>query len=144
MDPITTAILAALAKLAEPAIKDSYEGLKAIIVRKFGTHHEIVRAVDNLEKKPDSAGRKETLKEEIVGSGAVADTELLAAANSLLARLKEPPVARRSSIRWSRETETSSREPVTSISRERRLKATSTGQRQNGESRGSSNGYRGP
>jgi disulfide oxidoreductase YuzD len=91
MDPITTAVLAALAKLAEPAIKDSYEGLKTIIVRKFGAHHEVVRAVDNLEKKPDSAGRKETLKEEIVGSGAVADTEILAAANSLLAKLKQQP-----------------------------------------------------
>jgi hypothetical protein len=30
MDPITTAIVAALAKLAEPAIKDAYDGLKAI------------------------------------------------------------------------------------------------------------------
>ena len=27
MDPITTAIIAALAKLAEPAIKDAYDGL---------------------------------------------------------------------------------------------------------------------
>jgi disulfide oxidoreductase YuzD len=91
MDPISTAILAALAKLAEPAIKDAYDGLKAIIKRKFGAHHEVVQAVENLEKKPNSIGRREMLKEEIVGSGAVADTEILAAARSLIENLKKQP-----------------------------------------------------
>jgi hypothetical protein len=91
MDPITTAILAALAKLADPAIKDAYDGLKAIIKKKFGAHHEVVQAVENLEKKPDSIGRRETLKEEFVGSGATADAEILAAARSLLENLKKQP-----------------------------------------------------
>jgi disulfide oxidoreductase YuzD len=91
MDPITTAILAALAKLAEPAIKDAYDGLKAIIKRKFGANHEVVQAVDRVEEKPDSSGRRETLKEEIVGSGALADPEIAAAAHSLLEKLKQQP-----------------------------------------------------
>lgn len=91
MDPITTAILAALAKLAEPAIKDAYDGLKAIIIRKFGAHHEVIKAVDSVEKNPDSPGRRETLKEEVVASGAATDAEILAAARSLLEELKQQP-----------------------------------------------------
>jgi hypothetical protein len=91
MDPISTAILAALAKLAEPAIKDAYDGLKAIIKRKFGAHHEVVQAVESLEKKPDSVGRREMLNEEMASSGVAADTEILAAAHSLLENLKNQP-----------------------------------------------------
>ena len=91
MDPITTAILAALTKLAEPAIKDAYEALTALIKKKFGAHHEVSQAVESLEKKPDSVGRRETLKEEIVSSGAAADAEILASACSLLEKLKEQP-----------------------------------------------------
>jgi hypothetical protein len=91
MDPITTAILAGIAKLAEPAIKDAYEGLKAIVERKFGGHHEVVQAVESLEKKPDSIGRREMLKEEIAASGVGADAEVLAAARSLLDTLNKQP-----------------------------------------------------
>jgi hypothetical protein len=91
MDPITTAILAALAKLAEPAIKDAYDGLKAIIKRKFGARHEVVHAVESLEEKPDSVGRREMLKTEIVGSGAAVDAEILAAARSLLKNVEKQP-----------------------------------------------------
>ena len=91
MDPISTAILAALAKLAEPAIKDAYDGLKAIIKRRFGAHHEVIQAVESLEKKPDSSGRREVLNEEMVSSGAAADAEILAAARFLLENLKKQP-----------------------------------------------------
>lgn len=91
MDPITTAILAALAKLAEPAIKDAYDGLKAIIKRKFGAHHEVVQAVENVERKPDSSGRREMLKEEIASSKAEADPEIVAATQALLQKLQQLP-----------------------------------------------------
>ena len=58
MDPITTAILAALAKLAEPAIKDSYDGLKAIIKRKFGANGTCTGASDrNAHQRPDHRSR---------------------------------------------------------------------------------------
>jgi hypothetical protein len=91
MDPISTAILAGLAKLAEPAIKDAYEGLKSIIIKKFGPPHEVVQAVEGVEKKPDSVGRRETLKEELEDSGAAADAEVLAAARTLLEKLQQQP-----------------------------------------------------
>ena len=91
MDPITTAILAALAKLAEPAIKDAYDGLKALIVKKFGPQHEVVQAVENLEKRPDSAGRRETLQEEIAASKATHDADIAAAARSVRDSMTKQP-----------------------------------------------------
>jgi hypothetical protein len=84
MDPITTAMLAALGKLAEPAVKDGYEALKALLIRKFGKPSEVVKAVETLEGKPDSAGRQATLAEEIVTAGAARDAELLKLAQALL------------------------------------------------------------
>jgi hypothetical protein len=89
MEPITTALVAALGKLAEPAVKDAYEGLKALIVKKLGARHGVVEAVGNLEKKPDSAGRRETLNEEIAGSSAAGDAEVVTAAHRLLEQVKK-------------------------------------------------------
>ena len=84
MDQITAAVLAALGKLAEPAVKDAYEALKAFLVRKFGKPAEVVKAVEGLEAKPDSAGRQATLAEEVAAAGAARDAELLKLAQALL------------------------------------------------------------
>ena len=87
MDPITLAIVGALAKVGEEAIKDAYHALKAAIKAKFGSKSELVKAVDSLEKQPASAGRKETLHEEVVSAKADKDPELLKAANQILTRI---------------------------------------------------------
>lgn len=84
MEPITTALVAALGKLAEPAVRDAYEGLKALLARKFGARHAVLEAVDQLEQKPDSAGRRATLQEEVGSSAAAGDPDVLAAAQRLL------------------------------------------------------------
>ena len=84
MDQITTAVVAALSQLAEPAVKDAYEAVKALLVRKFGKPSEVVKAVEALEAKPDSAGRQATLTEEMASSGAARDGELLQLAQALL------------------------------------------------------------
>ena len=84
MDQITTAVLAALGQLAEPAVKDAYEAVKALLVRKFGKPSDVVKAVEALEAKADSAGRRATLTEEMASSGAARDGELLQLAQALL------------------------------------------------------------
>jgi hypothetical protein len=89
MDPISLAIVSALAKLSEEIVKDSYEALKSLIARKFGAESDLSRAVDNLEKKPDSAGRRGTLEEEVASSRADQDPELLKVAETLSAQVKE-------------------------------------------------------
>ena len=77
-------MLAALGQLAEPAVKDAYEAVKALIVRKFGKASDVVKAVEAVEAKPDSAGRQTTLTEEMASSGAARDGELLQLAQALL------------------------------------------------------------
>jgi hypothetical protein len=84
MEPVTTALIAALAKMAEPAVKDAYEGLKALLVKKLGARNAVLDAVGDLEKKPDSAGRRETLHEEVTASAVANDPDIVAAARTLL------------------------------------------------------------
>jgi hypothetical protein len=99
MDPITTAILAAIAagvaassgKVAEKTVLDGYNALKAILLTKFGQASYVIKAVDSVEARPDSPGRKETLREEIVASKADKDPEILEAAQTLVKMLKATP-----------------------------------------------------
>lgn len=88
MEPITTALVAALGNLAEPAVRDAYDGLKSLLARKFGARHAVLEAVDQLERKPDSAGRRATLQEEVGSSQAAGDPDVLAAAQRLLESLQ--------------------------------------------------------
>ena len=60
MDPITAAIMAALSAIAsglvESSVKDGYEGLKALIRRKWGDASSVAKSVDALEATSDSKG----------------------------------------------------------------------------------------
>ena len=91
MDPITTALLAGVSKLAEPAIKDAYEGIKTLIHRKFGATSNVARAAVELEKSPASAARREVLKEEVAAAEVDSDKDIITAANALLEKLKTLP-----------------------------------------------------
>ncbi len=99
MDPVTTAIIAAVScgaasgvnDAAKKAIGDSYEGIKAVIKRRFGSASDAADAMEKLEAKPDSQGRRETLAEELKSINAAADRELLSAAQSLLELIKSLP-----------------------------------------------------
>ena len=91
MDVITTAIIAALANLSKDAIKDSYDALKSALKKKFGSDSDVVDAVEGLEKKPDSEGRKGTLQEEIEGAKVNDDVEIVQLAQDLLNKLKDEP-----------------------------------------------------
>ncbi len=92
MDPITTAIIAALSagaasgltETSKTAITDAYSRLKDLLTKKFGAKSEVVQAMSQLETKPDSSGRKEMLQEEIAAVQAEQDEELLTAAKHVL------------------------------------------------------------
>jgi hypothetical protein len=96
MEPITiivTAVVAGAAvaakDVAAQAVKDGYAALKALIVRRFGEKADVAGAIEGVEKKPDSKGRQETLKEELEAAGAGQDAELVRLAQTLLDLLKE-------------------------------------------------------
>ena len=73
MDSITMAIVAALdagvvgdtVEADQQAAVEAYEALKAALSQKFGADSDLSDAIDKLEKKPESFGRKEVLKEEV-------------------------------------------------------------------------------
>ncbi|NEP21932.1 MAG: hypothetical protein F6K49_07885 [Moorea sp. SIO3I6] len=89
MDVITEAIIVALANLGKDVIKNSYNALKSAIKEKFGSDSDVVNAVEGLEKKPDSEGRKVTLKEEIQNSKVNEDPEIHQLAQDILDKVEE-------------------------------------------------------
>lgn len=96
MDPITlivtalaTGAAAAIKDVGGKAVKDAYDGLKALIVRKFGAKAEVNTAIASVEKKPDSTSRKGVLEEELKVAGADRDEELLKQAEAFLALLQK-------------------------------------------------------
>ena len=94
MDPITTAIVGALANLSQDAIKDAYGTLKAALKKKFGSESDLVDAVDKLEKKPDSEARKATVREEVEITKLNDDPKIIWLAQDLLDKIKEQPDGR--------------------------------------------------
>ncbi len=99
MDPVTTAILAALAagavggvtEISKTAITDAYQKLKGLLVNKFGAKSKVVTAIDDLEEEHDSKGRQLTLQEQIAKVKADQDQELVQAAQVLLREVRSQP-----------------------------------------------------
>jgi len=91
MEPVSTAMIAALGMLTEKVVQDAYGALKSLLAKKFGATSELVATADALEKNPDSAGRRETLKEEIAAAHADGDEEIIAAARALIEAIKSRP-----------------------------------------------------
>ena len=99
MDPITAALVAALSagaisgltEASKAAITEAYSTLKALLTKKFGGESDVLHAIDQVESKPDSAGRKATLQEEIAATKADQDPDVLHAAQTLLHVLQASP-----------------------------------------------------
>ena len=99
MDPITTAILAAISagaisgvtKAGEHIIVDAYGKLKELLGKKFGAKSKVVKAVKDLEANPKSEARKAVIKEEVAAAKADQDKDLLQAAQALLKSVKALP-----------------------------------------------------
>jgi hypothetical protein len=95
MEPIVApAVIAGITLLSEPLIKDAYERLKAALMSKFGQSTDLIEAVEKLEEKPDSAGRREMLREEMVAARVELDEDVMRAADALLEKLKSLPEGR--------------------------------------------------
>ncbi len=89
MDPVTTAIIAALTSEAAKGIaKKSYQALRSLLAEKKDKESEVVNALESLESKPDSKGRQTTLDEEIVSASLHQDDQVKMLAQQLLDILK--------------------------------------------------------
>ena len=103
MDPLTASILAAAMAgvtagiaggttvVAQSAIVDAYNTLKAKLADKFGRNGELVQAVESLEKQPQSEGRQAVVREELAAAEAAGDAELQQLAQRLLEALQSSP-----------------------------------------------------
>jgi hypothetical protein len=92
MDPITAAILAVLPALAsnvvESGVKDAYEGLKAVIRRKWGDAAPISKAIAAIEEDPKSKAQAAVLEEKVGATKAAEDADVLQALHHLVEQLK--------------------------------------------------------
>jgi hypothetical protein len=99
MEPITTAIIAALFAGAadgaggtgKQAVVDAYKGLQELLKQTFGDDSQIVKAVAELEKDPDSPAHQLVLRERMNAVRANRYPELTAAAQALLDQIKAQP-----------------------------------------------------
>jgi hypothetical protein len=102
MDPITTAIVAALPALATDmvsgVVKDAYTGLKSLIARKFGSTSAVAKSVEDLEANPKSQGRAMMLSEQVEEAKATSDAEIMAAVTELVEALANEKTAGTSSV----------------------------------------------
>jgi hypothetical protein len=88
MEPITAAILAVLPGLASDAVKGAYEGLKAVIRRKWGEGAPIAKAITALEEDPQSKAQAAVLEEKVAAVKAAEDPDVTQALRQLLEQMK--------------------------------------------------------
>jgi hypothetical protein len=97
MDPITTAIMAVLPDLAantlKDAVKSAYEGLKAVIHRKWGESAPISKAIKAAEEDPTSKAQAAVLAEKVETSKATNDADVVKALQSLVETMKAAGVS---------------------------------------------------
>jgi hypothetical protein len=93
MDPITAAIVAVLPALAsdvvKSGVKDAYNGLKAVIQRKWGGEAPITNALSALEKDPKSKAQAAVLEEKVGDVKATEDAEVAQALHRLVEEMKK-------------------------------------------------------
>ena len=92
MDPITAAILAVLPALAsdvvKAGVKDAYDGLKVVILRKWGESAPISKAIAAVEGDPKSKAQAAVLEEKVGAVKATEDAEVAQALHQLIEQMK--------------------------------------------------------
>lgn len=77
-----------MSMIGQEAVQDAYTALRAAIQARFGEAHDLPKAVEQLEKKPDSAARRAVVDEEIQMARAEEIPELRDLARALLETLQ--------------------------------------------------------
>ena len=72
-------------------MEDAYRSLKLTLRCTVGGDSEVVEAVEKVEQKPDSPGRKGMLQEELEEAGVDQDPKVRRLAQELLEQLKVQP-----------------------------------------------------
>lgn len=92
MDPVAAivgALTTAVVNLAEPAVNDAYNGLKALIKRRFNNDPVVQVTMDNLEDEEKLERNGQVLQSSLEGTDVGQDQEILAALQELEAKLQD-------------------------------------------------------
>lgn len=103
MDPITTAIVAAVSAgvtsgmtaVGKEAILDAYKGIKNAIKSRFGKDNNISKTITDLEADPESKGRQLLLAEQIETAEADQNPDILKIAQKLTEALQSTETGRK-------------------------------------------------
>ena len=85
---LTAGATAAIQDVASGTIREAYAALKKLIVQKFSGSGDVESAIKMVEKKPASADMQDALANELKGTTAAADPEVLQLAQALATALQ--------------------------------------------------------
>jgi len=89
MDPITTAIISALASgITQGTVADTYNGLKQLIKTKYSNRNDLIISIDKLEQKPQSNARQMELQEQVEENQMNENSYIVEAAKKLIDKMK--------------------------------------------------------
>jgi hypothetical protein len=108
MDPITTAIVAAISAgvtssmtaVGKEAILDAYKGIKSAIKSKFGKDNNISKTITDLEADPKSKGYQLLLAEHIATAKANQVPDILKITQKLTEALQSTETGRKAIIKF--------------------------------------------
>lgn len=83
MGALSLGIAAGLKPTAEQAVKDAYQGLKALIQKRYSV------SLDNLEQKPDSKAQQAAIEEALTDNKAETDKELITQAQKVVEEVEK-------------------------------------------------------
>ena len=88
MDPITTAVVAALAAgVTQGSVADAYNFVKQLIKTNFDNN--VIEVIESLEKEPDSDIGKKWLQEKVQTNHLDKDTDIIEAAKKLMDEIEK-------------------------------------------------------
>ena len=88
---LSAAATGALTETTKTTLMNAYDTLKVAIQKRVGGGHALVKAIEEVEMKPNSEGRQKMLVEEVTKAGVDHDRELLALAEHIRQLLGEQP-----------------------------------------------------
>ncbi len=86
---LITGAAAAAEDLAGHALRDAYHALRNLIIQKLGGASKVEAAIDAVEQRPQSEGRKAILREQLKAASADIDATVIEQAEAFLRLLKE-------------------------------------------------------
>lgn len=89
MNAITNGAVAVGKDTAKQSIKDAYQGLKTLIIQRYGSQAKVEKAIQEVEEEPESKGQQLVLEEQLVKAEVVQDTEVQQQVKDLLALLTQ-------------------------------------------------------